>query len=438
MENIYLKRTIDAELIAWKEDPNRKPLMIRGARQVGKSSTVREFSKTFEYYIEINFEEQRNMHKLFTGDLSPERICEQLSLYTKTPINPGKTLLFFDEIQACTEAISSLRFFYEKMPGLHLIAAGSLLEFALEALPSFGVGRIRTLFMYPFSFDEFLLAQGEEALLNLKNTASAANPLPDLIHQKLCDFLKRFLLIGGMPEVMGQYIQSHDLLSCQRILDDLITSLQADFAKYKKRVPPSRLAEVFLSAAKQTGSKFVYSVASPESNHKQTKEALGLLIMSGLLLPVTHSSAHGIPLGAEMNLKKRKMLVFDTGIYQRLLGLDLSEILFEKDTGLINKGALAELFVGLELAKYGSCYRMSELFYWQREAKNSLAEVDYLLQRNLEIIPVEVKSGTRGAMQSMYRFLEERHQSFGFRISLENFSEYKQIRVVPMYAVRRI
>ena len=435
MENIYLKRTIDIDLMAWKEDPAKKPLVIRGARQVGKSSAVRELSKQFDHYIEINFEEMKSLHALFQGDLTPDGIGEQISLLFQTPIIPGKTLLFFDEIQACTEAISSLRFFYEKMPGLHLIAAGSLLEFALEVLPSFGVGRIHTIFMYPFSFDEFLMAMGEESLLNIKRNASADHPLPDLIHQKLTGLFKKFLIIGGMPEVVSQYCRSRDLLKCQQILDHLITSLKADFSKYKKHVIPGRLSEVFLSAARQTGSKFVYSVASPESNHKQIKEALDLLIMAGLLLPVIHSSANGIPLGAQRNDKKRKMLVFDTGIYQRLLGLDISDLLLREEFKQINRGSIAELFVGLELVKYGSCTQYPELYYWHREALNSHAEVDYLLQKNLEIIPVEVKSVTKGSMTSLYLFLKEKKGPYGIRFSLENFSAYEQIRVFPLYAV---
>lgn len=435
---MYLAREIDKDLLEWKNDPFHKPLLLRGARQVGKSSSVKALSRHFDYFIEINFEEQKQVHSLFAGDLVPSALCENLSIFYKTPIIPGRTLLFFDEIQSCIPALMSLRFFYEKMAGLHLIAAGSLLEFALEELPSFGVGRVRTLFVYPFSFNEFLGGMDENMLIQVKQRASAKEPINEAIHQKLIGHLKRFLVLGGMPEVIARYSQTQDLLACQLILDDLLVSLKADFSKYKKRVPPTRLSEVFESVARQTGNKFIYSQVVSEANHKQIKEALDLLIMSGLVIPAVHSAANGIPLGAERDEKKRKMLVFDTGIFQRILGLTISDILFQEDFNMVNKGFLAELFVGLELVKSSSCFQQLPLYYWQREALNSNAEVDYLIQLNQEIIPLEVKAGTKGSMQSLFLFLEEKKRPYGFRISLENFNSFGPIIVYPLYSVSEL
>lgn len=435
---MYLKRTIDRELILWSKNTSRKPLLIRGARQVGKSTAIRALSINFEHYLEINFEEQKQVHRLFEGNLSPETLCENLSVLYNIPIIPGKTLIFFDEIQACIPAISSLRFFYEIMPELHLIAAGSLLEFALEKLPSFGVGRIRSMFMYPFSFDEFLLANNEELLQNAKLTASPEKPLAEPLHNKLLEYLKRFLIIGGMPEVVTNYVQGKNINDCQRVLDDLIISLKDDFSKYKQNVPVSRVSEVFESVVQQAGGKFVFVKAATEANHKQIKEALDLLVMAGLTFPVFHTSANGIPLGAEIDPKKRKMLLFDTGIFQRLLGLNITEVIFADQFNLINKGSLAELFVGLELMKSASCYEQKYLYYWQREALNSNAEVDYLIQKQQNIVPVEVKAGTKGSMQSLFLFLKEKNRPYGIRFSLENFSLYDQIRVFPLYAVSNL
>jgi len=302
----------------------------------------------------------------------------------------------------------------------------------------FGVGRIRSLFLYPFSFDEFLSACNENLLLKAKKEASADNPLQDAIHQKLLSCLRKFLVLGGMPEVVANYVQGHNLMECQRILDDLIISLKADFAKYRKRVPLLRLSEVFDSVVQQVGNKFKFSGVVSESNHKQIKEALDLLIMAALVIPVTHTSANGIPLGAESDLKKRKMLVFDTGVFQRLSGLNIQEILFEENFNPVNKGNIAELFVGLELLKSSSCYHHQDLFYWHREALNSNAEIDYIIQKDHEIIPVEVKSGTKGSMQSLFLFLKEKRRPYGIRFSLENFSSYGQIRSYPLYFVREI
>jgi len=278
---MYFKRTIDSELLEWSKNNDHKPLLIRGARQVGKSSAIKSLSARFEFYIEVNFEEQKQAHTLFEGNLEPQILCESLSVLYNIPIVPGKTLLFFDEIQSCIPALSSLRFFYEKMPGLHLIAAGSLLEFALSEIPSFGVGRIRSLFLYPFSFDEFLTANGEHLLLEAKQKATGSKPLPEPIHEKLILYLKRFLIMGGMPEVVANYVQNKDLIECQKILDDLVISYKTDFTKYRQKVPVSRLTEVFDSVVNQTGGKFVYAKSATESNHRQIKEALDLLIMAG-------------------------------------------------------------------------------------------------------------------------------------------------------------
>lgn len=432
---LYYKRLIDKYLSEWIDEPGRKPLILRGARQVGKSSAVRQLATRFEHFVEVNFEENPNLKGLFTADLNPHRIVDNLSVFFGKTIVPGKTLVFFDEIQACPPAVSSLRFFYEKMPELHVVAAGSLLEFALQSLPSYGVGRVRSLFMYPFSFDEFLEAIGEQLLLELKRNAGVQHPLPDLFHQKLLDYLKTFMLTGGMPEAVASYVKTRQMLDVQRMLDDLFISLRADFTKYKNTVPPTRLIEIMESVVQQAGGKFKFSKASSNANHGQIKEALELLIMAGLVFPVTHTAANGIPPGAEADPKKRKMLLLDTGIFQRILGLNLSDFLFDPASTLINKGTIAEQFWGLEYLKYGSPWAPPALYYWHRELPSANAEVDYIVQQGGDLLPVEVKSSTKGAMQSLRQFLKEKKKVFGYRFSLENFSEYEDIKSIPLYAV---
>jgi uncharacterized protein len=435
---MYLTRNIDKELLRWKDDEERKPLLVRGARQVGKSSSIRKLGEHFDSCLEINFEEYKKVYSLFEGDLTPQVLCENLSIMFDTEIVPGKTLLFFDDIQACIPAISSLRFFYEKMPELHVIAAGSLLEFALAEIPSFGVGRIRSIYMYPLSFDEFLKGMGQEKLCNLKSRANTQKPLAKALHDKLLELLKKFLVIGGMPEAVHKYVTKSDIKECQKVLDDLISSFRTDFAKYKNRVASVRIREVFESVVHQAGGKFVYTKASQNLNTLQIKEALELLIMAGLVIPVTHTSANGIPLGAEVNCKKRKMLLLDTGLFQRLMQLDISELLFGNEFKQINRGGIAEQFIGLEIIKNSSCFQQPELFYWHREALNSNAEVDYLIQKQNEIVPIEVKSGTKGSMNSMFLFLKEKKAKYGCRLSLENFTEYENIKVYPLYALANI
>lgn len=431
----YLKRKIDNALVDWKNNNERKPLLLRGARQVGKSSAVRNLASQFDYFVEINFEENASVEELFNKSLNPNQIIENLTILTGIPIIPGRTLLFLDEIQKCIPAISSLRFFYEQMPELHVIAAGSLLEFALKEIPSFGVGRIRSVFMFPFSFDEFLEAIGENALLELRLNANYNNPLPDIFHQKLLDYLKKFLILGGMPEVVLNYVKKKQYDEIQYVLDDLLVSLRSDFAKYKMKVPSLRIREVFESVAMQSGGKFVNKNAASGSTHEQIKDAVELLIMAGLVIPVTHTSANGIPVGGEANYKKRKLFVLDTGLFQRISGLKLSNIILENDFDAINKGAIAEQFVGLEFLKYADAFSQENLYYWHRETPSSNAELDYIFQKDTEILPVEVKSSGKGSMQSMYQFLKEKKRTKGIRFSLENFSKLNEIDIYPLYAV---
>jgi predicted AAA+ superfamily ATPase len=241
-----------------------------------------------------------------------------------------------------------------------------------------------------------------------------------------------------MPEVVSIYSQGGSLQECQQAMDDLMLAFYDDFAKYKTRVPTSRLREVFLSVMEQTGGKFVYSRASQNANHEQIREAVELLTLAGLVHPVTHTSANGIPLGAETNPKIRKYLIFDTGILQRFLRLDLSGIMLGETLEQINRGAIAELFAGLELLKSAPCTRPVELYYWQREQKGSQAEVDYVIQCGADPIPVEIKSGVRGAMQSLHVFLSEKKSPYGIRCSLENFGLLPNIRIYPLYGAANL
>ncbi len=433
-----MKRTIDNQLNNWKNKPARKSLLVRGARQVGKTYSIRILGESFTHFLEINFELEKEVHQFFQSDLDPETICTNLSAYYNTPIIDGETLLFLDEIQACPPAISSLRFFHEKRPGLHLVAAGSLLEFAIKELPSFGLGRIESLYMYPLSFDEFLLAGNQDSLYEIKKQANPFQPINHAFHTKLINFLKQFLFTGGLPEVVKTFIETNDLRKAQVILDQLITGLDDDFAKYKKLVPVSRIREVFNSIVFQSGNKFNLSKASFSANHRQIKEALELLEMAGLAYKVRHSSADGLTLGAGINPGRFKVILFDHGIFQRISGLELSSFLLANEFSTINKGNIAEQFVGMEFVKYFSPDAKPQLYYWQREKRGSNAEVDYLLQLNTNIIPVEVKSGMQGKMQSLFLFLKEKNIPVGVRISLENFNQYDKIHVYPLYGVENL
>lgn len=434
-----MERSIDKNLIEWKQQKDRKVLLLRGARQVGKTYSIRQLGNSFKKFLEINFEETPAACRFFQDSLTPQEICEKLAVYFNTTIIPGETLLFFDEIQACPRALQALRYFYEKMPELHVAAAGSLLELALSEIPSFGVGRIHSLYMYPVTFQEYLHASGEGMLNDVIVSASFSKPVDPVIHEKILDKVRIFLIIGGMPKVVDTYIYDKDFNKCQLEIDSIKNSLLDDFAKYKQKVPSLRLEETFYSVAQQAGKKFVYArVGEGIESSKLYKEALEMLVKTGIAYKAYHSSARGIPLGAQVNRKRFKVLPNDTGIYQRLLGLNLSDYILADFPSLVNRGSLAEIFVGLELIASGPTHMRPEIYYWHRESSKSNAEVDYVTAIGPRILPVEVKAGTRGQMQSLHLFLAERNLDVGLRISHENFSQYDKIRTIPIYAVNRI
>ena len=318
---MYYPRLIDDYLKEWALRPARKPLLLRGARQVGKSTAVRQLGKQFENFVEINLEKQPSFIQFFQGDLDVKRIVPQLSAMVGKPIVAGQTLLFIDEIQASAEAIMALRFFKEDMPDLHVIAAGSLLEFALETLPTFGVGRIHSMFVYPMTFDEFLTACGEQLLLEARNNATAKTPLALPLYERLVGLFRSYMLVGGMPEVVAKWVETRDYLACQEVQDDIVLTYQDDFPKYRKRVDPTLLRLTLQSIALQIGNKFVYSQVGGGYSTNEVKKALEMLTLAGIITPVMHTNANGLPLGSEADPTYRKMLLLDSGLLLRWLNM---------------------------------------------------------------------------------------------------------------------
>lgn len=454
---MYYQRLIDSYLSEWASRTTHKPLLLRGARQVGKSTAVRHLGESFESYVEINFEKQSAYSSMFQGgDIDVKRIVSQIAALTGKQIKPGETLLFLDEIQMCPEAIMSLRFFKEDMPELHVIAAGSLLEFALEELPTFGVGRIHSMFIFPMTFDEFLVANGESILLAARKISSSSHPLPLSLYNKLTGLLRTYMLVGGMPEAVSKWVETHDYLACQEVQDDIVVTYEDDFPKYRKKVDPTLLRLTMRSAAVQATRKFVYSEVGGGYKSTDVKEALELLTKAGILIPVTHTAANGLPLGSEADTSYRKMLLLDTGLMLRLLNMttgDISEltehILTSDVSDLANKGPMAETIAGLELLHYRTPNIRHELYYWQRLAKNSRAEVDYISSYRQNVLPIEVKAGTQGGMKSLWMFMREKKLSNAVRCSLENFGTFdyedkeddgaiRHIQICPLYAISQM
>lgn len=451
----YIQRNIDAELLEWKDNPMRKPLLLRGARQVGKSSAVRHFGKEFQFFAEVNFERHKTVKTFFQGDIDIRLIVQKIAIYINVPIEEGKTLLFLDEIQECPEAIMALRLFKEDYPGLHVIAAGSLLEFTLQELPTFGVGRIHTLFMYPMTFDEFLNANNENGLISMKKQADSQHPLDAAFHEKLIEYFRIYLWVGGMPEAVLAWIKTHNFNQCSHIQEDIILTYEDDFSKYKKRVSPDLLRTTLHGICHQPGEKITFKQISADYRSSQIREAVRLLTLAGLVIPVIATSGNGIPLDAEANEKNMKILLLDSGLLLSVLQLEgnLAQHLVElimtgSPQDLVNKGGLVEMVAGLELLRNKPCVQRQKMFYWEKSG-NSIAEIDYLDTFHLKVTPIEIKSGTQGGMKSLWQFMREKRLTEAIRCSFENFGEFtytdpqadnaeRHITIIPLYALEKL
>lgn len=426
-----MKRDLKKTIENWSFSPRRKPLILKGARQVGKTWLVRELGKKFDSYIELNFEEDPHLDIFFQKKLDPQNLLIDLQNYLGQKIIPGKTLLFMDEIQCSPQAITSLRYFYEKLPELHVIAAGSLLEFELQKL-GLPVGRVQLLHLFPLNFGEFLSALGKESLRE-SLIHQNQEPLPKPLHDQLLTLIRDYCLVGGMPEVVEHYRKNFDFHACQQILSEILNTFRRDFSKYAKKHQIKYVRMTFDQIPLQLGQKLKFSNLSREIKSAELSEALDLLEMAGLVYKIYHTSANGIPLGAEVNPKKFKVLFFDMGLTQKLLNLDLKILMINPDIIQINKGTLAELFVGLELIAYLPPQEIHGLYYWHRESRASNAEVDYVIAKGVEIYPLEVKSGSTGHLKSLHLFLEEKKIKTGVKISSQSYFQQDHLINLPFY-----
>ena len=427
-------RKIDKDLLDWKGKKHRKPLILRGARQVGKTTAVRTLGKEFPSLLELNFEENPELNSFFSGNLNPDKIISDLENYLGEKIRVGDTLLFFDEIQYCPRALLSMRYFYEKQSDLHIIAAGSLLEFELEKI-SFPVGRVEFFYMYPLNFEEFITAIGKEKLMSYE---PSSGDMPDAIHNELSNLLRDYTIIGGMPEVVGEYLENRNFGEFLNIQSSIIETFIADFPKYTKRTNIKYITTVFNAVPLQLGRKLKYTNISTLYQSRELGEALELLEKAGLMNRVYHSSSNGIPLEAEKDFRKFKVIFFDTGLALRLLRIPVKEMILNNDIILINEGAIAEQLVGQEIQSRTPIREKPKLYYWHREAKSSNAEVDYVIEHEGKVVPIEVKSGRSGTIKSLNLFLNEKRSEYGICLSQKKYSELKDIRFMPVYSIGQI
>lgn len=395
-----MNRHIDLALNSWKSGKRRKPLIVRGARQVGKTWSIERFgSRAFKSMVKIDFEKKPSMRGIFEGDLAPRALLEQMELTVGQKIRPGETLLFFDEIQACPRAITALRYFYEEVPDLHVIAAGSLLEFAL-AEASVPVGRVSYLDMQPLTFEEYLRAIGNEPAADVISRGPIE--LPAAVHLSLLDALKRYLFAGGMPECVKTLAEGGSLLDVFAIQDDILAAYRDDFAKYARRADRSCLDAVLFNVARQVGAQLKYTRLDDQHTGPTNRKAFDLLCQARVLHKIPGANPQAMPLGATANQKRFKAALLDVGLMRRLCGMPADQEMRHQELLDMYRGQLAEQFVAQELL----VTQKRKLYHWSRDAQGSQAEVDYLVVRNGRIHPVEVKSGAGGQLQSMHLFLK--------------------------------
>ena len=421
-------RSVAHNLDQWLKNPKRKPMVLRGARQVGKTWLVRDLAKRHDLQlIEINLERFPNLAELFSEN-SPEAVLKNIEAEISTAVNRDSSLLFLDEIQAASELFGKLRWFKEDMPDLPVIAAGSLLDFALSKYQySMPVGRITYFYLEPMSFFEFVQASGHDALFRKLSSFSMASRMPQSLHDKCLKLYQAYCLTGGMPEVVQEWISTEDLDACMKIQHDLLTTYRDDFHKYGGGMEAAALSKIMLSVARQLGNKFVYSRVDPASKAGPIKKAFHLLCQAKVCSKVAHSTGNGLPLGAESNEKFFKALMVDIGLISVQLGISSTRRREAANFILSNKGGLAEQFVGQQLRALQSPLVEASLFYWQRTGGRQ-GEIDYLMQYGDQLVPLEVKSGPAGSMKSLHQFMAEKGLDFAVRCNF-NLPTLENIRL---------
>jgi predicted AAA+ superfamily ATPase len=416
------------ELDEWWINPNRKPMIIRGARQVGKTWLVRDLAIRHKLrLIELNFERLPGLADLFSEN-DPTEILRNIEAELATPIDPDSSLLFLDEIQAAPQLLSKLRWFREDMPQFPVIAAGSLLDFELSKHQySVPVGRITYFHLEPMSFFEFLAATGNQALRAKLSSISPQAKLPESLHEKCLGLYHDYCLIGGMPEVVQEWIDSKNLKPCIKIQQDLMVAYRDDFHKYGGEMEAGLLNRILLSVAEQLGNKFVYSRADSAKKVVKIKKALSRLGQAKVCTKVLHTAGNGLPLGAKSNDKFFKAIMVDIGLVSVQMGLSSVGRGEAKNIIFSNKGGLAEQFVGQQLRVIQAPLAEPRLFYWQTTGGRQ-GEIDYVLQHANRVIPVEVKSGATGSMKSLHMFMAKKHIDFAVRCYTNQLS-LEDIRV---------
>lgn len=427
-----MKRILYDELLKWKKIPNRKPLLLQGARQVGKTYLITVFGqKEYSDTVYLNFEQEPEIGTLFAGSLNPENLIENISLYIGRKITPNNLLIIFDEIQVSEEAISSLKYFYEQAPEYHIIAAGSLLGVSVGKQKSFPVGKVNFMTMNPMNFAEYLMAFDEELLLEKLTKIKTVEPLSEVLHNKLLSHFKMYLFLGGMPEVVQNYLDNRDVVVARTLQNEILESYSRDFSKYTVKSQTIKTSEVWNSIPYQLAKenkKFKYSDVRKRARASMFEQTIEWLKKAGLIYLAYNVNTSKIPLFGYADRTKFKVYLIDTGILGAMLNISSDIILKGSELFSEYNGAFIENYVASELTSLGN----KELFYW---TSRSDAEVDFLIQLQNKIFPVEIKSGTSRNLKSLRSYANRYNPEFIIRVSPRNFIKDKDFINIPLYAV---
>ena len=425
-----IHRDILSALIRWKIDENRKPIILKGTRQTGKTWVMREFGKQyFKHIAEFNFDKTAELFEIFEKTKDVKRILNDLSLFTDVPIIPGKTLIIFDEIQECNGAFNSLKYFCEDAPQYHIIAAGSLLGISIKRKKmSVPVGKVEILNLYPISFKEFL-RHSDEKIYHFLENISKVEPLPEIVYNRLYEEHKRYMISGGMPEAVVSLLDNRGMGLVESVLQNILDLYTLDFSKYAEAVHITRINNIWNSLPSQLAKenrKFVYKVVKTGARAREYEDALLWLEEAGLVYRIFCVSKPAIPLSAYRDLSAFKLYAFDCGLLRRLSRLS-PEIILAGHSGYTEfKGALTENIVLQSLVPQF----IEKPFYWSSENK---AEIDFLLQTSSQIIPVEVKSESRVSGKSLSVYHTRYNPTVRIRFSMNNLKQENGLINIPVF-----
>ena len=423
-----MKRQAISQLVKWKTNAERKPLIIRGARQVGKTWLMKEFGKKYyDNLVYLNFDEEDELKSIFESNKNPQRIIELLSMLFEIKILPERTLIIFDEIQECPEALNTLKYFKEKANEYHVVAAGSLLGTILAQPKSYPVGMVNLLDLYPLSFEEFLEAT-EPSLFAFYSSIQKNQIIEEIFHNRLLEVYDKYLIIGGMPECVGSWMKFKDPLAISKIQNELIEIYENDFSKHNGKVNSGRLLMVFRSIVSQlakSNEKFMYGAVKQGGRARDFEEAIEWLVSAGMLNRIYNVSKIEHPLSAFDKLDQFKLFLFDTGLLKHMSGLDNSAILLKNNYQF--KGPLTENYV---LQQLRGQFDVEPRYY-----SDKVSEIDFLIQYGTEIIPVEAKGGEDKSAPSFKSYISKCHPNHAIRYSKRGYRRDGEITNIPLYLV---